>query len=159
MSKSKKLCAKCSNEIVKPVPLIYKPIDGLPNAIICDLDGTLCIINGRSPYDASKCDNDELNNAVASIIKDRIVLFVSGRESKFIEQTIVFLKKHNIEYRALHMRKSGDMRKDTEIKKEIFENEIRPFYNIDFVLEDRNQVVDMWRSLGLTCLQVAEGNF
>ena len=42
---------------------------------------------------------------------------------------------------------------------EIFENDIRPYYNIDYVLDDRNQVVEMWRSIGLTCLQVAEGNF
>ena len=28
-----------------------------------------------------------------------------------------------------------------------------------FVLDDRSQVVKMWRELGLTCLQVADGNF
>ena len=27
------------------------------------------------------------------------------------------------------------------------------------VLDDRNQVVKMWRENGLTCLQVAEGDF
>ena len=30
---------------------------------------------------------------------------------------------------------------------------------VRFVLDDRNSVVAMWRSLGLTCLQVAEGDF
>lgn len=28
----------------------------LPNAILCDLDGTLAIMGNRSPYDASDCD-------------------------------------------------------------------------------------------------------
>ncbi|MDJ0647343.1 MAG: hypothetical protein QNJ60_01435 [Xenococcaceae cyanobacterium MO_188.B19] len=28
-----------------------------------------------------------------------------------------------------------------------------------FILDDRQQVVDMWRSLGLTVFQVAEGDF
>ena len=32
-------------------------------------------------------------------------------------------------------------------------------YNVKFVLDDRNRVVEMWRSLGLTCLQVADGDF
>ena len=45
------------------------------------------------------------------------------------------------------MRKTGDNRKDSIIKREIFENDIRPYYNIDYVLDDRNQVVEMWRSI------------
>ena len=31
--------------------------------------------------------------------------------------------------------------------------------NVDMVFDDRQQVVDMWRANGLTCFQVAEGNF
>ena len=57
------------------------------------------------------------------------------------------------------MRKTGDNRKDSIIKEEIYRNLIEPNYNIEFVLDDRNQVVDMWRRIGLTCLQVADGNF
>ena len=30
---------------------------------------------------------------------------------------------------------------------------------VDMVFDDRNQVVDMWRKNGLTCFQVADGNF
>jgi len=49
--------------------------------------------------------------------------------------------------------------KDTIIKRRIFEQQIRD--NLDkFVLDDRNQVVDMWRNdIGLKVLQVAEGDF
>jgi len=43
--------------------------------------------------------------------------------------------------------------------KEIFDNHIAPKYNISYVLDDRDRVVDMWRSLGLTCFQVDWGNF
>jgi hypothetical protein len=57
------------------------------------------------------------------------------------------------------MRETGDRRKDSIIKKEIFDRHIRDVYNIEFVLDDRNQVVELWRSLGLTCLQVADGDF
>jgi len=57
------------------------------------------------------------------------------------------------------MRKTGDSRKDSIVKREIFEEHIKGKYRIQFVLDDRNQVVEMWRQLGLTCLQVAEGDF
>jgi len=57
------------------------------------------------------------------------------------------------------MRPTGDNRKDAIVKREIFDREIRDRYRILFVLDDRNQVVDMWRELGLTCLQVAPGDF
>ena len=57
------------------------------------------------------------------------------------------------------MRKTGDFRKDSIVKKELFDENVRGKYNIEFVLDDRNQVVEMWRSIGLVCLQVADGNF
>ncbi|MEB3309671.1 MAG: AAA family ATPase [Snowella sp.] len=141
----------------KPDAIAFDP--NLPNAIICDLDGTLALLNGRSPYDASRCDLDLLNPVVASLIKDKRVLLVSGREEKHREPTLRFLQKHDIHYEKLIMRATGDFRKDALIKQEIFDREIRGFYNIEFVLDDRNQVVQMWRQLGLTCLQVADGDF
>jgi predicted kinase len=41
----------------------------LPKAIICDLDGTLALMNGRNPFDASKCEEDILNEPVATVLK------------------------------------------------------------------------------------------
>jgi hypothetical protein len=63
------------------------------------------------------------------------------------------------ENNVLMMRKTGDKRKYSIVKKEIFNEHIKGKYCVDFVLDDRNQVVEMWRKLGLVCLQVAEGNF
>ena len=141
----------------KPEPYAFQV--GLPSAIICDLDGTLCLIHHRNPYDASRCDEDALNPVVASLLVGKTVLLVSGREEKYREPTLKFLAKHNIPYHALWMRQTGDRRKDSIIKQEIFDTHIRGVYNIEFVLDDRNQVVALWRSLGLTCLQVADGDF
>ena len=70
-----------------------------------------------------------------------------------------WLKKNGIEYDKLLMRVTDDVRKDSIIKKEIYENNIKGKYNVSLVLDDRNQVVEMWRDLGLTCFQVADGNF
>lgn len=147
------------NQFLKPVIEPIKHIEGLPHAVICDLDGTLCLLNGRNPYDASTCENDLLNEAVSSILTGRFVILTSGRDDRYREQTERFLSVHNIDYLALHMRKTGDTRKDSIIKKEMFDEHIRGKFNIDFVLDDRNQVVELWRSLGLICLQVAEGDF
>lgn len=58
----------------------------------------------------------------------------------------------------LLMRPKKDNRKDSVIKKELFDK-IKDKYNIQYVFDDRDQVVEMWRELGLTCLKVADGNF
>ena len=63
----------------------------------------------------------------------------------------------------LLMRSDGDNRSDYIVKKEIYEQNIRDWQDVLFVLDDRNSkkcpVVDMWREQGLTCFQVAEGDF
>jgi hypothetical protein len=146
-------------QYLAPKPEIIEFNPNLPTAIICDLDGTLALLNGRSPYDASTCEQDGLNRVVADLIRGKLVILVSGREEKYRSQTLAFLQKHRIDYAQLQMRATGDFRKDALIKREIFENHIRNRYNIEWVLDDRNQVVQMWRQLGLTCLQVADGDF
>lgn len=136
----------------------------LPQAIICDLDGTLALLGDRSPYDASRCLDDALNEPIAHILKTYHatgvdILVVSGRDAKHRKLTEQWLHQHAIAYHALHMRPSRDFRKDAVLKAELFERYVRARYEVLFVLEDRNQVVEMWRHLGLTCLQVAPGDF
>ena len=138
-------------------------------AIICDLDGTLALLNGRDPFDPSTAHNDLLNEPVANIIKvyNNQTLFaidlflITGRYDMYRPQTIKWLEKHGItHYKALYMRNTGDNRKDTVVKRELYEKYIKNDYDVLFVLEDRDQVVHMWRKeLGLTCLQVEYGDF
>ena len=137
----------------------------LPKAILCDLDGTLALMNGRNPFDASTCEHDLLNEPVANVLKNynslgyKIVL-VSGREDRYKEQTIRFLNKHEITYHDLIMRKTKDNRKDSIINTEIYNEFIKDQYFVEFVLDDRNQVVDTWRKdLKLPCFQVYYGDF
>lgn len=136
----------------------------LPKAIICDLDGTLAILK-RNPFDASTCENDELNKPVYDVVKSyhekgHQVILVSGRMDTYKPQTLKWLDKHQIPYDKLIMRREKDMRKDAVIKREIYEDQIKPKFYVEFVLDDRNQVVDMWRNdLGLACLQVNYGDF
>lgn len=132
--------------------------------IIVDMDGTLAGIEHRNPYDASTSHLDELNQVPAEIIdkfkSDTAIVIVTGRKASYSSPTLEWLEKHGITYQVMYMRSAEDSRKDSVIKKEILEQKIKPAYKeILFVLDDRNQVVDMWRKEGLICLQVAEGDF
>lgn len=149
----------------KKNPLYRTQDPSLPKAIICDLDGTLCLINGRSPFDASTCDQDLPNIPVVKIVKNyhqlgyKIIL-ASGREDIYREQTLRWLQEHEVAFELLIMRPAGDFRKDAVIKKEIFMQHIEGKYYVEFVLDDRNQVVDLWRNdLQLPCFQVYYGDF
>ncbi len=135
----------------------------LEDAIIVDMDGTLAIMNDRSPFDVTKCDRDLPNKPVLETVykwQDEMkIIIVSGRTDDGQELTQKWLEENKVNYTALHMRKTGDMRKDSILKQEIYENFIRDQYNIKFILDDRNQVVKRWRDLGLTVFQVADGDF
>lgn len=156
----------------------YTDDPNLITTIDCDLDGTTSLLNGRDPYNATNCDQDPPNTPVIECIKamyvylcaralgegksaqDVKILFTSGREDQYREPTEKFLAQHlpGIPY-ELHMRKTHDSRKDAIIKREMFDEHIRGRYNVLFVLDDRNQVVDNWREMGLHCWQVNPGNF
>ena len=137
----------------------------LPPAIVCDLDGTLAIIKDRSPFDASKCEQDLLNEPIAELVKTYAakgneIILLSGRQDEHRYQTEQWLARYEIPYHMLLMRTTRDRRKDAIIKREIVESQLLGKYFIRFVLDDRDEVVDMWRNeLGLACLQVNYGDF
>jgi len=60
---------------------------------------------------------------------------------------------------VLLMRPYGDSRQDSVVKQEIYRKQIAPYFDVAWVYDDRDQVVKMWRDEGLTCMQVAPGNF
>lgn len=159
-----KVIRKMYNQSLRQKPIKIERDPNLPEAIICDLDGTLALFDDN-PYDRD-FSKDKVNSAVYAAIHAYqeqargSVLLVSGRNSKFLEQTKDWLREEGIRYDELWMpRAETDNRKDVIIKQEIYEADIKGKYNILFVLDDRNQVVDFWRSQGLTVFQVAEGDF
>ncbi len=145
--------------IAQPVEA-YRPDPTLPTAIIVDLDGTLALMVARGPYDTALCETDQVSEVVRSIMTHHEhVLLMSGRDEEFRPHTERWLAANNISYTELHMRALKDVRKDSIVKREMFDANVRGKWNVSFVLDDRNQVVDMWRDLGLVCLQVAPGDF
>ena len=146
-------------------PKPYIPNQNLPKAIIVDIDGTLAKIGDRSPYDWQRVDEDTLNKPVADVVHaltregEYGTLCVSGRDESCREKTDKWLTDNGVLYEELFMRPAGNTEKDSIIKERIFEEKIRDQYCVEFVIDDRDQVVKMWREKGLTCFQCADGNF
>lgn len=144
------------------VPYEAKP--GTPRAVLVDIDGTAALMAARSPFDETRVHEDRPNAPVITAVRamnaaGHRVVFVSGRTDGCRDATEKWLAEHVGVPFTLHMRAAGDGRKDSIVKAELFDAHIRDRYDVAFVIDDRRQVVDMWRSLGLTVLQCAEGNF
>lgn len=140
----------------------------LPHCIIVDIDGTMALMGDRSPYDWARVGEDKPNRAVVNLVNRLLrdgyhVLFMSGRDSVCSWETLDWLDKHidsvcNSQW-DLIMRTEGDQRRDDIVKRELFDKHVRGQWHVKFVLDDRDQVVDMWRRIGLSCFQVAPGAF
>lgn len=162
------------NKNEKPLnPLVFD--NSLPYCVIFDLDGTLAHITDRSPYDGKSCASDLRNDSIVALfqlIQDseaktwkrwssvpREVIILSGRNGDSRPETEKWLTDHGITYDKLYMRTEGDSRKDAVVKKELFEKHIVNKYNVLFIVDDRDQMVELWRSMGITCLQCNYGDF
>ena len=134
---------------------------------IVDIDGTLALINNRNPFDDTKIHTDRVNTPVKRMVnkkydeyaeKDGEVLIVSGRPECLRDQTEKWLLDNGVFYSKLFLKQNEDKRKDYIIKQEIYESEIKDKYFVEFILEDKQSVVNMYRELGLLCLQVYNTN-
>lgn len=134
-------------------------------AVIFDLDGTLALNTGRDPYDWTKVEQDIVNQPIAMLynmfnVDPQItIFFATARSEEAYEPTTAWLEKNlqvNWDKHVLLMRETKDFRPDNEVKKDFYSKYIEPDYDVLMVFEDHDRVVDMYRSLGLTCLQVGD---
>lgn len=136
-------------------------------AYVFDIDGTMAIKDkDREPFEWDLVDRDSPNDPVIKVamsltLAGHGIIFCSGRMEQARPGTERWLRQYfTYDYEGLFMRADGDYRKDSVVKREIFERDIAPHYEVTAIFDDRQQVVDMWRKeLGLPCFQVAEGNF
>ncbi len=141
---------------------------------IVDIDGTVADINHRlhfiekypRDYDGfyDACVDDTPITAVIDLVRalkmdNYYIIFVTGRPDTHRRETGLWLTENFIPYDQLLMRKGGDYRKDTVIKKEILAIIRAEYGEPEFALDDRASVVRMWRDNGVKCLQVAPGDF
>jgi predicted kinase len=159
---------KMYRDFLQPKPPVIEYNPELPDCYICDLDGTVALNDGhRGWYEWEKVLGDKPHTAVIDAFKGAVHLprnskvipiYVSGRDSCHAD-TVQWMMIHGLPYGDLYMRQTGDQRDDTIVKEEIYRREIEGKFNVLAVWDDRRKVVDMWRDLGLTCFQVAPGEF
>ena len=145
---------------------ILKPDVAASQVVLCDIDGTIALRRGRSPYDQSKVLEDafdpRMNFLLSSLSEKFQIIFLSGRQDtkQCRDDTEKWLKDNlGLSEVTLIMRSEGDFRPDDVVKKELYQKYIKDRYNVVCVFDDRDKVVRMWRSLGLLCCQVYYGNF
>lgn len=143
---------------------MYTPCEDLPKAIIFDIDGTLAEMRNRHPYEWDKVSNDAPRSTVVEFAKvmkslGYKIITCSGRDGVCEDETRQWLVDIGVEIDDHFQREQDDRRPDHIVKKEIFFDEIAPRYNVILAVDDRNQVVDMYRNIGVECWQVAPGDF
>jgi hypothetical protein len=143
----------------KPQPIFIEKNPLLPNYVIIDVDNTLTFISNRSPFEWNKVGNDYPNQVVIDHVNiykklGYIVIIMSGRDEVCMPETKKWLLDHNVNYDYLYMRKNNDFRKDSIVKKELYEQHIKDKFNVFVSLDDRTQVIDMYRNEKLSVFQV-----
>jgi phosphoglycolate phosphatase-like HAD superfamily hydrolase len=138
-----------------------------------DLDGTLFDCQHRihhikkHPKDWSAFFKEVKNDTVIEHIRDladmiymsgRRLVYVSGRSEECRQDTLDMLREC-CPPGPLYMRKQGDHRQDDVIKLELLAQIREDGYEPVMVFDDRSRVVRAWRSVGIPCLQVADGDF
>ena len=145
--------------------------------VIFDLDGTLALIDSRRElslkdngkidwdvfFDSKMISLDDPNQPVidmANMLSKQgyTIMILSGRSDVTYQATIDWLNKHDIWFDNLIMRPQNHLYKPDNDLKQMWLDSIGKD-NVAMVFDDRNQVVDMWRDNGLTCFQVADGDF
>lgn len=147
------------------------------NCFCFDLDGTICNVNHRRQYVATKprnwdawnkgMVNDTANESVSFVyqalsyfidqtLDTTDIFIVSGRSDDYRQQTEEWLEKHGFEYTKLFMRKYKDHRDDSVVKSEIAD-EILKTHNIIAVFDDRKRVLNMWQAKGIWTFDVGQG--
>lgn len=150
---------------------------------IFDLDGTLALIDHRRHILDRKddprrwrefyalCDKDQPNTSVLATM-ERLrssgadVWIFSGRSDEVRDKTVAWLAHHtsfmswDLDGPMLTMREAGDFTADDELKRRWYDGMLLNDRNrLVAVFDDRDRVVAMWRSVGVSCFQVAPGEF
>jgi len=153
---------------------------------ICDVDGTLMNVEKRVQwakkhkkdtdrvmnwdmfldplvmleFDRSNRDVCNVINALYSdSINDNNIIITSARNERHRDVTVKQLSLAGVHYDAMYLRDDDDFRPDDVVKAELLGKIITDGYDPTVAFDDRNQVVNKWRELGIKCYQVREGNF
>lgn len=139
---------------------IIEQDESLTRAVIFDNDGTISLLNGRNPYDASTCDQDLPHKHVIECMRlyhqaGYKIIFVSGRDEKDRAPTEKFYKQHFPEVKyELYMRPAESNEKDVIVKERIYNEEIKNKYYVAGWFDDRISICDFVFQSGLPLFRV-----
>lgn len=139
------------------------------DVIICDVDDTIAYRTDREPFEWHKVESDAphynniaLVHAAIESAPNTKVMFFSGRSDECYQDTYAWINKHMGLKKgtwSLHMREQGDHRKDWIVKGEMYQALVHNTYNVLYVFDDRQQVVDYWDNVGLPVIQVNQSKY
>lgn len=143
------------------------------SVIVFDIDGTVAITGERLEY--ILCAKKDYKAFYATVKDDTVflpirsilhalrragkkIVFVTGRPERTRDDTLEWLHDNNMhcESEDLYMRADGDTRPAVEVKPELVAGFI---HRIEMAFEDRTDMARLWRSMGIPCLQVDNGDF
>lgn len=123
-------------------PLVMLEFDR-PNIDVCS------VINSLRLYEELTKNGLHGNN----------IIITSARNERHRDVTIKQLELAGVHYDAMYLRDDGDMRPDDIVKEELLTKIRADGYKPTIAFDDRNQVVNKWRELGINCYQVRAGDF
>jgi hypothetical protein len=146
-----------------------------PPLYIFDLDGTLALIEHRRHLVENRanrwaefykaCVHDTVNEpvltALNALVKSGAEIWIfSGRSNEVQVETVDWLMRYAVPYTKLQMRTAGNFTPDDVLKKRWYDTMSREDKaRLVATFDDRDRIVKMWRDAGVTCFQVAPGDF
>lgn len=139
-----------------------------PTCVIVDLDGTLAIHDGRSIFDYMRCGEDHVNVPLRDLLvflkSSRThsidIIVVSGRSDECLKITEKWLSDAGVPWDEMYLKPAKENhRKDVDFKAEIYEKRIKDKFTVLATFDDRDRMVDFWRSLNIPTYQVFDGDF
>lgn len=137
----------------------------LVHPVVVDIDGTVADHTGiRSPFDESKVSLDKPRENVITVVRalkaaGEEILFCSGRHITCLDATKEWLETHVISDSRVFMRAADNNLPDYVVKPYLIAQSQAVYGKPKFFIDDRQQVVDMYRAAGFEVMQVAPGNF
>lgn len=155
----------------------------MKQVIIVDMDGTTANIDARLKLATDNApkgkrmnwdiflnpqtmlDLDTKNDAVVMVLKalydsGKTVIVTSARNERHRDVTTQQLNNWGLSFiDKLYLRADGDFRPDEIVKQELLQKIKSDGLEPVLAIDDRTKVVNMWRSLGIPCFQVRDGDF
>lgn len=146
--------------------VIREPELKLPSVVICDLDATLALHQGREPFEWDLLKTDKIDPRLRLLLNHFMglykVVFITGRPESARLATTEWLQDPENKLHSnweLFMRKNNDFSHGDDYKERVYRENIEGKYNVLCVFEDSNKCVTRWRELGLLTCQVKNSDY